>query len=123
MGYLSGVTPAAAEALARRLIDRHAPGWKFAWHRGLVAAGSCEYATRTIKLSRPITEATPAKWVEATLRHELAHALTEEEKAHHGPLWRKACRALGTPARVGLTKEERAYRRRAVRATRGRRRG
>ncbi len=62
-------------------------------------AGYATYATHNIKLSPTLFGQNPEKFLNVTVPHELAHLLTKilypKAKQHHGPEFRKVCRALG----------------------------
>ncbi len=96
-----------AEILARLIVRKHLPpAWRFAWHNGTTCAGICSFDTKKVLLSKGITAVTPARYVRWTVLHEVAHALTSREKAHHGERWAEKCRELGCPDREGLTPHE-----------------
>lgn len=109
------MTPARAEASAKKLIAKHLNArWRFEWHWGLASAGICDCYNKIIKLSHGITEVTPAYYVRMTTLHEIAHALTSREPGH-GPKWRAMCRELGCSQQEKMTTVERRYADRACR--------
>lgn len=95
-----------AEKLANTLMTQHGlENWTFRFDRAKRRFGACNYTTRTISLSRHLTELNSAAQVRETLLHEIAHALSPG--AHHGKAWQEACIDLGidpkrcyTPAEV-----------------------
>ncbi len=87
----------AAERLAYKVMSEHGlidEGWTFKWSRAVRIFGLCQYNTKVIKLSRPLTEVNDEAQVMDTLLHETAHALAGPE-AGHGPLWKETARAVG----------------------------
>jgi len=87
-----------ARRLAERLIRQHLTdnghrGWTFVWGRGKRTLGTCNYAARTITLSRPFAQLNAEAEVLDTILHEIAHALTPGAK--HGAAWKAACVRLG----------------------------
>lgn len=94
------MNPAAAERLAKALIQEHAPGWRFAWSRARTQLGLCSevgddhHTPRTIYLSRPLVLLNDQAQVEDVIRHELAHVKVGND-AGHGKLWKNHARALG----------------------------
>jgi predicted SprT family Zn-dependent metalloprotease len=70
------------------------------WNSRLkTAAGRADYSQKLISLNPRLVEHPPE--IERTLRHELAHILTEfraksrRRISPHGPEWQQACRDLG----------------------------
>jgi predicted SprT family Zn-dependent metalloprotease len=84
-----------AEFLARTLIHKHVPHYRFGWMFRKRANGMCNYKERTIYLSKPLTELRTEKAVYHTIMHEIAHALTQGAK--HGPVWQAQMRKFGLP--------------------------
>lgn len=73
-------------------------GWTFSWNKHRTAFGICNYQTKTIELSIPLTQArllekAGVDEVKDTILHEVAHALTP--RAGHGPKWQKVASLLG----------------------------
>ena len=94
-----------AQRLAHTLMARHGLGdWTFAFDRAKRRFGACRYTTRTISLSRTLTELNESAAVRETLLHEIAHALTPG--AGHGPAWHAQCRELGIAAQRCYTAQE-----------------
>lgn len=75
------------------MLEHGLTGWRFRFDRAKKRFGLCHYSSKTISLSRSLTELNDAAQVEDTLLHEIAHALTPG--AAHGPRWREVCRRLG----------------------------
>lgn len=96
------MNPQKAELLARKLIEECLPdeGWKFKFDNAKRRFGSCQYSTKTISLSRPLTIVNDESEVRNTILHEIAHALTPGHG--HGYVWKKACELIGA-------KPERCY--------------
>lgn len=95
-----------AQALALDLMAEFGltdDGWTFRFDTAKKRFGACkqrrnrytgEFLLREITLSRALTVANDAATVEATLRHEIAHALAPVNAAH-GPAWVAACQLTG----------------------------
>lgn len=84
---------------AEVLLARHLPGWGFAFNRQRRTLGLCRYRERRIELSRPHATAGSLGQAEATLLHEIAHALAGPGTGH-GPAWRRIMRQLGQTPEV-----------------------
>jgi len=83
-----------AQTLAQTLMQQNElEGWTFHFDRAKRRFGACNYTTKTISLSRHLTQLNSAAQVRETLLHEIAHALTPG--AHHGEAWQRACKQLG----------------------------
>lgn len=81
---------------ARALLAVHGlHGWTIKLDRQVKRAGSCDYRTRTISLSRVLTELWPEHEVRDTVLHEIAHAIAGPA-AGHGPDWRRVALAIGS---------------------------
>lgn len=97
-------TPAPAtvpgvEAEITALIERHVPGWTFAWDRAVRRAGSAQPRHRRITLSRKIFSQDSVTFADLrqTLLHEIGHALKPTH--HHDRVWADAVRSIGgTPS-------------------------
>ena len=86
--------PEDAQRLAEHLLKEHGlTDWTFTFDRAKRRFGCCNYATRTISLSRDLTKLNTEAEVRDTLLHEIAHALTPG--SGHGPAWRAKCSELG----------------------------
>jgi predicted SprT family Zn-dependent metalloprotease len=94
-----------AEELANLLIARHgldSKGWTFKWSRAKEFFGSCDYANKTIKLSKYLAELNGYDDVKDTILHEIAHALAGP-RAYHGYIWKQtAIRVGANPSRCYL---------------------
>jgi len=74
-----------AEIMAKELISKYVPHYRFAFNNLKTVNGQCNYTTRTINLSRPLTKLRSREAVQNTIMHEIAHALTQGSK--HGHAW------------------------------------
>lgn len=83
-----------AHTVARTLMDDHGlADWNIAWDRAVKRYGQCNYGTRTLSFSRPLTAKRDPEGFRNTVLHEIAHALTPG--ANHGPRWRRQFIAIG----------------------------
>lgn len=85
-----------AEILAKELMSQTIPHYYFSWNNLKTINGRCVYRTRTIELSRHLTTLRTIQAVTLTIKHEMAHALTQGDG--HGRLWKSQMRAWGLPA-------------------------
>ena len=94
------------ETTYRLLSEFGLEGWRVAINKRLTQTyGRCNYQTRTIDISAKLALINPAERTEDTIRHEIAHALTEPGVGH-GPVWKAACRVTGaTPRRCFSAKD------------------
>jgi predicted SprT family Zn-dependent metalloprotease len=85
--------------LAARLMRQHKllPKWKFEFDRSKVRFGKCNYAEKTISLSRYLAELNPESEVRETILHEIAHAIAPRG-AGHGEKWQAVARSIGCTA-------------------------
>ena len=67
--------------------------WHFEFDAATTRLGLCRFKTRTISLSRRLTEVNTRETVLDTILHEIAHAL--QPLAGHGRIWKLQCMALG----------------------------
>ncbi len=80
---------------ARALLVVHGlTGWTVKLDNHVSRAGQCQFARRTISLSRKLIELWPEHEVRDTVLHEIAHALAGPV-AGHGPAWVSIARAIG----------------------------
>ena len=90
-----------ADTYVRRLLDSNGlSDWAVVWGDDRDNAGTCEYTTRTIHLSRPIIAILPEAHrplFEELAVHEVAHAKTPGDG--HGFLWKMWVLLLGGMAR------------------------
>ena len=74
--------------------------WHFEFDAATTRLGLCRYKTRTITLSRRLTEVNARETVLDTILHEIAHAKAGYAAAH-GYAWRQVARSIGAqPDRV-----------------------
>jgi len=91
------------EKKAVQMIARELDGWQFAWNRRVRSNGVCSYQKKTIFLSI-WNETRSGTDVINTIKHEIAHALTEG--AGHGEVWKETFLALGgNGSRIGSASE------------------
>jgi predicted SprT family Zn-dependent metalloprotease len=90
------VNPFEAEVLAKQLISEYCPDYSFAWMTRKRVNGYCNYRTKTISLSRPLTELRTYSAVRGTIMHEIAHAITPG--SGHGRAWQIQMMKFGLPA-------------------------
>lgn len=73
--------------------------WEFRWNLRTRMAGACCYPFEglpgRIELSCHFVQMNSPEAIENMIRHEIAHALTAEHAASHGPEWVKACKITG----------------------------
>ena len=69
-------------------------GWSFSFNRALTYAGICYLGEeKEIRLSKPIMQVKDQAFVLDTIRHEIAHALSDDHT--HGSEWQKWARKVG----------------------------
>lgn len=97
-----------AEELAIQLMTLHGlieQNWRFEFDRSLRRFGVCKYRGKTIGLSRALVELNDEFEVKDTILHEIAHALTPNDRGH-GWAWRQKCIEIGArPQRCYSSKE------------------
>jgi predicted SprT family Zn-dependent metalloprotease len=80
-----------AKRLALSLMAQHGlKDWKFEFNNRKGAYGVCNFSSKTIFLSLPLTQAVPKDAVQNTILHEIAHALVGIEHGHDYVWQRKA---------------------------------
>jgi len=86
-----------AQGLAKRLMKEHIQeeGWIFAWNNRKTEFGNCSYSSKTIALSRPLTETNTEEEVLDTILHEIAHAIVGPGMGH-GSIWQLTAKGLGS---------------------------
>lgn len=90
-GQFSKLTDAAR--LAHELMDEFGlDDWQFRWDQAKERHGQCSRRRKVISLSAPLTSLVPFEETEDTIRHEIAHAISD---GGHGLAWRKACAQTG----------------------------
>ena len=86
-----------AQQLAERLLVEHAlTGWSFRFDHARQRCGSCNYHTRQITLSRHFTALNSDHAVQATLLHEIAHAIVGPGHGHNR-IWQETASRIGAP--------------------------
>jgi predicted SprT family Zn-dependent metalloprotease len=71
-------------------------GWRFKFDNAVQRNGSCNYAQKTISMSRQLTVRRSDAEVRNTMLHEIAHALTPGHG--HNAIWRAKARSIGCNA-------------------------
>jgi predicted SprT family Zn-dependent metalloprotease len=85
-----------AQALANELMQKHGikqHGWIFRFDNAKRRFGCCKYRSRTITLSKHLTELNDEYRVKNTILHEIAHALTPGH--HHDWVWKAKAIEIG----------------------------
>ncbi len=83
------------QELARDEFAKHGlTNWTFVFDRGITRFGQCKFASRTISMSRQLSEANTEAECLNTLRHEIAHALVGP-RVGHGAAWVRKAREIG----------------------------
>jgi predicted SprT family Zn-dependent metalloprotease len=84
-----------AQKLAKELmIKHHLFDWRFEFDSSKRRFGVCNFNTKTIGLSRKLTELNGIKEVRDTILHEIAHALVGPGHGHD-KTWKAMCRKIG----------------------------
>lgn len=84
------------QALANRLLKEYGladEGWTFSFSNRKTHVGTCFFDTKKIVFSKWYIQSHPDE-IEDTIRHEIAHALTPDDKGH-GWEWRRKALELG----------------------------
>ena len=80
---------------ALKLMHTHGlVGWRFSFDRAKTRLGICDFTTRTISLSKHWVEVRSLEESEATILHELAHALVGPGH-NHNMVWALKAKKLG----------------------------
>jgi len=97
----------AFAALARKTMAELIPaaGWTFGWDRAVRRNGQCVYSTRTITMSRSLTEIATDAEAFQTLLHEIAHARVGAGHGH-GRVWLREARSIGYTGHRTSSREE-----------------
>lgn len=74
-----------------RLIDK---GWTFEFDNALRRNGACDYGMKIISLSKHYVRLNNRKLITDTILHEIAHALTPDDRGH-GRSWKLKCAEIG----------------------------
>lgn len=88
-------TQALRQAIS--LMDTHGlldSGWSFKFDNAKTRFGLCVHTTKTISISRPLTELNSEAEVADTILHEIAHALVGPDVGH-GAEWVRIARSIG----------------------------
>ena len=96
----------AAENLARDLLKKHLPRFRFEWNNNTATAAYCSKFLQadtfppllrpgTISFSRIYAEQWNEEQFTKTMLHEIAHGLDLTKNPSHGAEWKKICRSLG----------------------------
>lgn len=83
--------------LAKELFSQYGldkDGWKLDFDNAIRRNGCCSYSTKTISLSRHYIKLNTPELVKDTLLHEIAHALTPDDRGH-GRSWKLKCAEIG----------------------------
>lgn len=86
-----------AETLALKLMRKHgllAKGWTFKFDNAQSRLGNTNFTRMHISISKYMTGAATAAFVEQVILHEIAHALLPVE-AKHGHHWKSFAASLG----------------------------
>ena len=84
-----------AQKLARELMRKHLLlDWRFEFDNSKRRFGVCNFNTKTIGLSKKLTELNGIKEVRDTILHEIAHALVGPGHGHD-KTWKTMCRKIG----------------------------
>jgi predicted SprT family Zn-dependent metalloprotease len=86
----------SAQTLAIDLMSKHdliSKGWRFTFDTAVRRFGCCKYYSKTITLSKALTELNSESEVKNTILHEIAHALTPGQKHNH--VWRRKAIEIG----------------------------
>jgi predicted SprT family Zn-dependent metalloprotease len=91
-----GTSYLQAAEVFERLAKQHglAPVWKLTLDKAVARAGCTRHGPKTISLSQHFLLVADVTTVEATVLHEIAHALVGPGNGH-GPVWQAKIRSLG----------------------------
>ena len=82
---------------ARQLLDTHGlASWSVRLDHARQRCGSCHFKRREITLSRHFVSLNDSVEIEATVLHEIAHALAGP-RAGHGQRWQQIAQRIGAP--------------------------
>jgi len=91
-----------AELKIKSLMIKHnLTGWRFHFDIARSRFGRCNYYTKTITLSKYLTELNDEERVTDTMLHEIAHALvhTRYGTRGHSHTWKAVCNEIGCSGR------------------------
>ena len=92
-----------AKALALEELTKHnLSHWTFKFDNAKTRFGYTLYSTKTISLSKSLTQDNPRAQVYDTILHEIAHALAGPGTGH-GPIWKAQALAIGCSAERQFT--------------------
>ena len=83
-----------AETLAKKLMSKHCPEYRFGWDNAKQRFGCCHQREHLITLSKPITKLNDYDEVHNVILHEIAHAIAGAGHGHDA-LWKSICRKIG----------------------------
>jgi predicted SprT family Zn-dependent metalloprotease len=87
-----------AELIAKRLMIKHSLyNWCFKWDNAKLRYGYCKYSTKTISLSRNLTELNTKEHFLNTIKHEIAHAKLGRGHGHDNVFY-DMCDVVGCAA-------------------------
>lgn len=81
-------------------------GWTFVFNAAMSYAGECRYVEKQIRVSKPIAEIETEDFVYETVRHEVAHALTDPRAKAHGQEWKRWAVRVGAQPKATYTSSE-----------------
>lgn len=97
------------ESLALELMSQHGlleRGWTFSFDRAKRRYGCCHYSTKTITVSKALSEINSLEQTKDTILHEIAHALVGTGVGH-GREWKYKAFSIGAkPERCYSSKVE-----------------
>lgn len=94
------MTHQQALTTARALLDLHGlQAWTVHLDHARQRCGSCHFRNQKITLSRHFVSLNDAREVEATVLHEIAHALAGP-RAGHGKRWQQIAERIGAPSQT-----------------------
>lgn len=82
----------AKELFAQHGLDKQ--GWTLVFDNALRRNGSCSYSTKQISVSKHYIKLNTPELIRDTLLHEIAHALTPNDRGH-GRSWKLKCAEIG----------------------------
>lgn len=82
------------EQFAKELIAEYAPDYSFKWINAIRILGKCSNFKKVISLSKHFVNLNSDDKILDVILHEIAHALTPEDKGH-GRAWKAMCLKVG----------------------------
>jgi predicted SprT family Zn-dependent metalloprotease len=96
----------SAVTLARQLFVQYdLENWQFKFDHARTRFGCCNFSTKTISLSKILTELNSPQKIRDTILHEIAHALVGKNHAHD-KVWKEKILAIGGRAERCFRKSE-----------------